>query len=256
MKWIKRIAIVVISVVLLLLLVNIGLNWWISSRLPGIINRENDSPYQITYKDLDISLLTRNLTATEIIVVPKSSLDSKKQKAGLYGKIKSLEVNGFSVWEIVFSDRIKARSLVVNTPELTLLKTSARAIDNPKSITSEVVKPFSKIVYVSDVFLNNGGIKITDVVSDRRILSVSNINIKLEGIEITDETLARKMPFSFKTYAIDCDSVFYQASEFYHLVTKKIETTEKGLTLNGFKMVPEYNRENFLNRIPIEKDLY
>src|SRR5690606_17281640 len=52
------------------------------------------------------------------------------------------------------------------------------------------------------------------------------------------------------------DSVFYQASEFYHLVTKKIETTEKGLTLNGFKMVPEYNRENFLNRIPIEKDLY
>jgi hypothetical protein len=256
MKWIKRISIVVVSLVLLIILLNFGLNWWISVRLPGIINRENDSAYQITYKDVDVSLVTRNLTATDIVLVPKSSLDSKKGKAGLYAKIKSVEVNGFSIWQIVSGNRIDARSLVIDKPEVTLLKANERAIDNPKSISSEVVKPFSKVIKVSDVFLNNGTIKITGIAKNKRILDVSNINIKLEGISVTDKTLAETVPFSFKTYAIDCDSIFYQSSEYYHFVTHKIETTNNGLRVKGFRMIPEYSRVNFVRRIPMERDLY
>ncbi len=256
MKWIKRIAIIVVSLVALLLLANVGLNWWISRKLPQIINRENDTPYQITYKDIDISLLAHQMRAKEIVVVPKSSLDSKKQKAGLYAKIESIEVNGFSIWQILGSDRIQARSLVVDKPQVILLKANARAIDNPKSIGSEVVKPFSKVIAVRDVFLNNGSIKITGIEKNERILDVSNVNIKLEGIAITDKTLSQKLPFSFETYMIDCDSVFYQSSEYYYLVSKKIETTNHGLNIKGLKVVPEYSRENFIHRIPMERDWY
>lgn len=256
MKWIKRIAVVLVSLVLLIVLLDIGLNWWISSRLPGIINRENDSPYQITYKDLDISLLSRNLTAKEIVVVPKSSLDSKKQKAGLYANVESLEVNGFSIWDILFSQRITARNLIVNKPEVTLLKSNERALDNPKSITSEVVKPFSKIIYVSDVFLNNGEIKITGLTNNRRILDVANITIKLEGIAITDETLALKMPFTFKTYSIDCDSVYYRSGAVYDMKLTKVKTTNIGLAFEDFSMKPRISRKAFVRSIPKEKDLY
>lgn len=256
MKWIKKIAIVLLLVVAVVIVANVGLNWWISSRLPQIINRENDSRYQITYKKLEISLLSRNIAARDIIVVPKSSLNSKKGKSGVYAKIQSLEVNDFSIWEILFSNQIKARSLVVNKPEVTLLKSGTRALSNPKSITSKVVKPFSKIIYVSDVFLNNGSVRINATAGNSKLLDVSNINIKLQGIAITDATLDKKIPFTFATYAIDCDSIYYRTGEFYHLVTKKIQTTQNGLAIKGFKMVPEYSRENFIKRIPMEKDLY
>jgi hypothetical protein len=256
MKWIKRISIVVVSLVLLLILLNFGLNWWISVRLPGIINRENDSPYQITYKDIDVSLVSRNMTATDIVVVPKSSLDSKKGKAGLYAKVKSVEVNGFGIWQIISGKRIDARSIVIDKPSVTLLKANERAIDNPKSISSEVVRPFIKIINVSDVFLNHGTIKITGIAKNKRILDVSNVNIKLEGIAITDQTLEETVPFTFKTYAIDCDSIFYKSSQYYHLVTQKIETTNNGLSVKGFKVIPEYDKQTFARIIPMERDLY
>jgi len=256
MKWVKRIAVIVLSLVVLLVLANVGLNWWIEKRLPQIINRENDSQYKITYKDIDVSLVARTIAAKEIIVVPKTSLNSSKEKAGLYAKIKSLEVNGFGIWQLLSGERITARSLVVDYPEVTLLKANNRAIDNSKSIGSEVVKPFSKVITVSDVFLNHGSVKINEIIKDKRILDVANVNIKLEGIAINNYTLTQKLPFTFKTYAIDCDSVFYQSSEYYHLVSKKIETTNDGLHIKNFKVVPEYSRENFIRRIPVEKDLY
>lgn len=256
MKWIKRVTIVLAGVLLLILLLNVGLNWWIASRLPHIINRENDSPYQITYKDVDISLPARNLRASEIVVVPKSSLDTKKGKAGLYGKIESLEVNGFSIWQIVFSGRIEAKSLVIEKPGLTLLKSSEKAIDNPKSIGSEVVRPFSKIITVNDVFLNHGAIRITGLKDNKRILDVANINIKLEGIAITDQTLAQKLPFAFKTYAIDCDSVYYRSGAVYDMKLSKVKTTNTGLAFEDFSMKPRLSRRAFVRSIPKEKDLY
>ncbi|CAM3341827.1 DUF748 domain-containing protein [Flavobacterium longum] len=255
MKWIKRIAIVVLSCLALAFVVDFALNWWIAAKLPRIINRENDTPYQITYKDLDISLLGRNLTATEVVVVPKASLHSTKTKAGLYANIGRLEINGFGMWSILFGDRIKARNLIVEKPEVTLFKKNDRALDNAKSISSEVVKPFSKIITVSDVFLNHGSIQIIGL-DNRRILAVANINIKLEGIAVTEETLSQKIPFTFRTYAVDCDSLFYQSNSFYHMVTRKIATTESGLSVKDFKMIPEFPRREFVNRLKQERDIY
>ena len=255
MKWTKRIVILVFSCLALAFAIDLGLNWWIAAKLPHIINRENDTPYQITYKDLDISLLGRSLTAKGIVVVPKSSLKSTQTKAGLYANIQRLEVNGFGIWAFLLGDRIKARNLIVENPEVTLYKKNDRALDNAKSISSEVVKPFSKIITVSDVFLNHGSIRIVGL-DNRNILSVANVNIKLEGIAVTDKTLAQKIPFTFRTYAMDCDSLFYRPSRFYEMVTRKIATTESGLSVKDFKMVPQYSRREFVNRLAQERDIY
>jgi hypothetical protein len=256
MKWIRRILVGIITLLLLIALVDIGLNFWIARQLPHIINENNNSPYNISYKDLDISLLNRNLKATEIIVVPKSSLDIKAGKPGLYAKIKSIEVNDFSIWDMAFSKKIHAKSLVVTEPEVTLLKTSEKALDNPKSITSQVVAPFSKIIYVSDVFLNNGQFKINAIKNNISILNVSNISIKLEGIFITEKTLSQKLPFSFTTYSIDCDSVYYRPSRFYNMTLRKLQTTDTGLKFLAFNMRPNLSRRAFVKAIPKEKDLY
>lgn len=255
MKWIKKIALVLLSCVAVAIVLNIVLNWWIAARLPEIINRENDTPYQVTYRELHVSLLDRTLTADDIVVVPKASLNNLKVKAGLYAKMERIEVNGFGIWAILTGDRIKAKNLIIEKPELTLYKQSSRALDNPKSISSEVVKPFSKIVTVNNVFLNKGTIQIIGL-DNRRILAVANTNIKLEGIAVTEETLAGKIPFTFKTYAIDCDSLFYQTNSFYHMVTRRISTTESGLSVKDFKMIPEYPRREFVNRLPQERDIY
>ncbi len=255
MKWIKRIAIGLLSLVLIVVLADIGLNAWIKYQLPHIINENNDSPYEITYKELKISLLDRNLKATDIVLVPKASLNHSKNKAGIYSKITAIEVNDFSLWDIVFGKRIHARNLIVSNPEVNLLKANEKALENPKSIGSEIVKPFSRIITVSDVFLNNGKFRI-GTLKNKTILEISNVSIKLEGILITDATLAQKLPFAFRTYAIDCDSVFYRPDGFYRMTLQGLKTTNTGLRFDKFELRPELNRKAFVRALPKEKDIY
>ncbi len=256
MKWYKKAIIAVVSVFLLIVLVNIALNFWIAKKLPQIINEANESPYLITYKDLDISLLNRNLEATEIVVVPKSSLNNSANKAGIYANIGSLEVSNFNIWDIIFSDKIHAKSLTLTKPEITIIKDRTKKVKGKnKAVRDDIVAPFSKLIYVSDVFMKNANVRMVDM-KNEAILTVYNMSFNLEQILVTEETLAQKLPFSYGKYKVICDSVFYQPSVFYQIRGKDFKTTEQTLSIGTFEMVPQQNRKAFVKMLATEKDQF
>ncbi|WP_300566252.1 hypothetical protein [Flavobacterium sp.] len=256
MKWVKRITIGLVALSLLALILDLGLNYWISARLPRIINGKNDFPYSITYEDLDISLLNSTILAKNIYLHPKKSIEDAPIKTGIYAQIKTVEVKKFKFWNLIFNDKIKAKSITITRPKVTLYKKSESAITNSKSINSQIVAPFSKVIFVSDIYLYGGDLKIIHTQNKKNILSVANISVKLEEIVITDDILKKKIPFSYRNYAFSCDSIYYRPNQFYHILTKQIETTEKGLSVKNFEMIPEYSRREFVKIIKKEKDIY
>lgn len=235
---------------LLVVIVNIGLNLWIKSELPKIINKKNDSAYFITYKNLQISLLHSNIKATEIVIVPKAALKDSINKSGIYGKVAALEIKGFKVLNLLFNDKLKAKSITVDEPKVVLYQKN-----NKDNIRNSVAEPFEKIITVSDIFVNHGDFKMMSV-KDKAVLSAHNINLNLDGIVITDDILDNKIPFQFNDYKLSCDSLYYHPNEFYHIKTNKIKTTKTDLKIDKFKMLPTYSRREFVSKIPKEKDLY
>lgn len=252
----KKIILIVLGFVLLVIVLNIGLNSWIKYQLPRLINEKNKSAYHISYKSVEVSLLDATIHADSILLVPKKAIRDEKIKAGIYAKIHAIDVAQLSIWSVLFSDRIKAKSITINKPEIVLYKKNEKALNRSRSIESEVVKPFEKIITVSDIFLKNGDVKIINVANDKAILSVSNINIQLDGIVINEDILKQKIPFSYKSYALSCDSLYYRANPFYHIKSKKISTTQNGLKLKDFRLIPELTRREFVQKIEKEKDLF
>lgn len=251
MKWYWKVLIGIGSLVLLVIIINVGLNIWINSQLPKIINRENDSAYFITYKNLNVSLLTSNISANEIVIVPKAALKDAINKNGIYAKIHNVEIKNFKIWDLVFSDKLKAQSIIVQQPKVILYSKNDK-----ENIRNSVVKPFEKIISVSDVFLNHGDLKIINVKNNKAVLSVNNINFNLDGIVITDTTLKDKIPLKFANYTLNCDSLYYHPNDFYHIKTKRIRTTKSDLTIHNFEMLPTYSRQEFVSKLSKEKDLY
>lgn len=251
-----KIIITVFSLLLLVLLLNWGLNIWVNTKLPELISEKNQTPYHITYSKLDVSLLSRNIKASGIVVVPKASMKDTLNKAGIYSKIESIEIADFSIWNVLFSDKIKAHSITVNRPEVVLYKKNRKAVNNSKSIRSEVVEPFQKLIMVSNVNLNKGDFKIVYVKNNTPVLSVKNVTVQLDGILITNETLEKKIPFSYKSYAFNCDSLFFLTNNQYYIRANNIKTTNSGLELKNFSMASEFNRKQFVNQLAKEKDLF
>lgn len=250
MKWQTKVLIGICSFILLVVILNIGINIWAKVQLPKIINRENDSAYLITYKNLNISLLHSNIKADEIVIVPKAALKDSIKKSGIYGKVHALEIKSFKVFNLLFNDKLKARSITIEKPKVVLYQKN-----NKGNIRNSVTEPFEKIISVSDVFLNHGDFKIINVKNNKAVLGTYNVNLQINGIVITDKILEKKIPVEFSNYTVSCDSIYYHPGEFYHIETEKINVTKTNLSIANFKMTPEYSRREFVAKIPKEKDL-
>lgn len=250
MKWYWKILIALCAVALLLLLLNIGLNIWIDRQLPKIINRENDSEYFITYKDLDVSLWDSRIVANSIVVVPKKALKDSLNKAGIYAKIDQVKVTDFDIWEVAFHDKIIAKSMSIEKPDIVLYKKKSRY-----DVKETVVGPFDKIVSVSDILVRHGNLQIFSGKHKTPFLNVQNINVQLDGVLVSETSLAEVIPFHFRNYALSCESLYFEPNPFYHIRAKKIKSTKTNLRIDRFEMVPQMGRREFVASIPKEKDL-
>ncbi|HEX8015395.1 MAG TPA: hypothetical protein VF465_09205 [Flavobacterium sp.] len=249
----KKIAIALISLFLLGIFLDIGLNYWIKKQLPIIIHEKNKTVYNINYEKIEVSLWSRNIYAQTLLVSPKNQ--PKDSKNGLFSKIESITIEHFNIWDLVFNDVIQAESIIINKPRIILYKKGEKLLNNSKSIKSEILEPFRKIIAVSNIYLNDGTVDVVSLDSEKPILSIKKIILKLEGILLTDATLKEKIPIQYKSYALVIDSLFFRTSVFYHLNIGKISTGKNFLKINNFSYIPQFNRPDFIKQLKKEKDI-
>jgi len=250
----KKIAIGVISLFLFVILANIGLNYWIKKQLPIIVNDKNKTAYNIHYEKIEVSLFSRNINATTLLISPKNQ--PKDSKNGLFSKIESITIKHFNIWDLAFNDLIQAESIIINKPRVILYKKGEKLLNNSKSIKNEIIEPFRKIVAVSNIYLNDGSVDVVSLDTDKPILSVKKIILKLEGILLTDATLKEKIPMRFEKYVLVCDSLYYKPSAFYAMNISQISTEKNFLKIKKFSYLPEFSRKDFVKRLDKEKDIY
>lgn len=256
MVWWKKIVVFVLSLLALIFVLNIGLSFWIKKELPKIINENNDSPYHIVYKTIDITLLSGTILINDITIVPKKAMNKTSDKTGLFATISDVDIKGISIWSFLFNKKIKASKLIISQPEIILYKNDDKALNNPKSINEGVVKPFKNTISVSDIELENANLKIISTKTNLPSLVISNLSLELDNVVLDDETIKEKIPFNYKDFDFSCDSIYFRANEFYHLKAENINSTKSELKIDNFKLFSEYSRAEFVRKIPVEKDIY
>ena len=248
----KKIIFGIVASLALLLLVNFGLNFWLTNRLPKVIQENNETAYHINYDKLTVDLIPANIHITNVVVVPKTIPKNSAHKIGVYATTASITINNFNIWHFLFNDKIKAKSITIDKPDVFLYKKDK----NTRTIQKEVMEPFEKIIVVSNIFLTNGKLAVISTFDDEIILGTQNISTTIEGIVINDAILERSIPFLFDKYVVDCDSLYYKPNDFYTIKAQKLKTTNHTLHLKNFEYLPDYSRAEFIKKIPKEKDLF
>lgn len=250
MKWYFKILIGLCSLLVFGIILNIVLNIWIKYPISKIISNKNDSAYFVTYKSINVSIWNSSIVANDIVIIPRKAVKDTLNKAGIYAEIKKIKVTKFKVWDVLFNDKIKAKSISIEKSNVVLYKK-----EKNENVRESVVGPFDKIISVGEVALVNANFKIYDVDSKITMLNVQNINVQLDGIVVTKSTLEDKIPFQFKEYSVTCDSLYFHPNEFYNIKTNKIKITNSDIKIDEFQMIPTYSRRQFVSKISKEKDL-
>lgn len=249
MPVLRKIVIGVLSFAALVVLINYGLTYYITKKLPAIISENKKFPYNISYQDMDISILNGNITVYKAAVAPKDSTEVKLNE-GAFATINRIDIKGFKIWPFLREDKIKVRRVVLDTPEVILYEKKKKY-----NAEDDFVKPFKNAITTESFEIINGNFKMLNRKLNA-LLKASRIYFTVNDIRVDSSTINSNVPVRYSGYDLKCDSLFYKAGDFYNITALKVNTTDSILTIDNFKLIPLHSRTAFVKMLPKEKDQF
>lgn len=249
MKLLRKIVIILLSFLLLIAIAGFGLSWYVSEKLPSILRGEKDFPYNVSYANLDIDLLSGSFTIQNAYLAPKDSLNQGIQ-TGAFGKIERIEVNNFSLLALLRKNQIAVSEVIIIKPDVTLFFRKEKY--DPQK---DFVKPFENTISTGKLVIKNGEFKMLDSLQKPSV-KVANISFELTNIKVDSTTLKKDIPVRYRDYTLKCDSLFFDMGKHYTITANKLSTTDSKLSLENFRMTPKQSREQFTRMQPKELDQF
>lgn len=239
-KFFKIFSIILGILFLLLLVGNFGLNFWLKNKLPDYI--KNNSNFLVTYKSLDVNLGTGNIFATDISINNKNP--ENQNIIRIKGTIDTLSISRLGIFDALFNEKVSTSNLVLNKPNLKIF------LAKKKFKSEKDRNPFS----VENIKITAGTIQIFKP-TKQKLLSVNDLNLKVENLRLTKNTKDEKSPFSFDQYELNGKNLFYRTNDVYILTATYLQTKEGQFTIKDFALIPLLSPQNFKKFFPNRKNL-
>lgn len=225
----------------IILLANFGLNIWLKTQLPDYIKKNTN--YKVSYKSLSVDLGTGNILATGITVNNKNPQNTSV--IGFQGTIDTLKISRFGIYDAIFNKVINSNDLLLAKPNLNII------LAKPKDIkTDKEQNPVS----FENIKISNGTIQVFKH-TKQKLLAVNDLDLFVENLQLTEETLENRLPVTFDRYSIKGKDVFFQSADIYTINVNKITTTNGQVSVDGFYLKPIIDFGQFIKKYPKKKQL-
>lgn len=241
-KWVKKSLIGLGVLLIIFLLANFGLNIWLKTQLPNYI--KNNTDYKVSYKTLDVDLGTGNIVSTGISVNSKNPQNINV--IGLQGTIDTLKISRFGIYDAIFNKQINSSDLLLASPNLNVIL--AKPVDHK---TGKKRNP----VLFENIRINNGIINIFRH-TKQKFLSVEQLDLFVENLQMTEESVENKLPVVFDKYDIKGKRFFFRPDNVYALKIDKITTSNGQMSVENFRLIPLLTFAQFKRFYPQKPKLF
>lgn len=241
-KWVKKLLVGLGVLLVIILLANFGLNIWLKTRLPDYI--KNNTDYKVSYKSLEVDLLSGNILATKISVNNKNPQNNNV--IGLQGTIDTLKISRFGIYDAVFNKQISSSDLLLSKPNLNVIL--AKPADDKTGKKRNPVK-------FENIRINDGDVSVFRH-TKQKFLSVEDLDLYVENLQLTEESVEDKLPVVFDAYDIKGKNFFVRPDDVYALKIDAIRTSDGQMTVDNFQLVPVLDFEQFKKYYPKKNKLF
>ncbi|WP_312074998.1 hypothetical protein [Chryseobacterium sp.] len=240
--WVKKLFLFLGIFFGLILIANFALNIWLKTQLPDYIKKNTD--YKVSYKKLDVNLGNGDIFASGISVASKNP--NNTQKIALQGTIDTLKISRFGIWDALFNKKISSTDLLLAKPNLNI--TLADAVDKN---TGKKKNPVS----FENIRISDGKITVFKPTKEK-FLSVQDLDLMVENLQMTEESVEDKLPVVFDSYSIKGENFFFQPDKSYQLTIAKILTKNGQMSVENFNLKPLLSFDDFKKNFPKQKQLF
>lgn len=233
----KIIGIVICCLLFLALITNIILNGIIKNQLLKIIDERNDTAYQLTYDDINFSVFNNSLSIENAEIKPKANVNIKKD-IDFFGKVEKISVTGVNFFELIKNKNLKAFTISIIGPDLTVLQTEKRdTIPTQSKLTT--------VIDIDKISVQKAHLRMMNVTNDTLLHELFNFNATIDGIHMGKYTVSKNIPFTYTDYQFKIDSVYSVVNDLQFAKSNTIEIDKDHIVINNFKLLPYVNAKDF-----------
>lgn len=241
-KWVKKLFVGLGILLVIILLANFGLNIWLKTQLPKYI--KNNTDYKVSYKSMEVDLMSGNILATKISVNSKNPQNINV--IGLQGTIDTLKISRFGIYDAIFNKQISSSDLLLSKPNLNVI------LAKPKDDkTGKKRNP----VRFENIRINDGNISIFRY-NKQKFMSVQDLYLYVENLQLTEESVEDKLPVVFDKYDIKGKNFFIRPDDVYALRINSIKTSDGQMSIDNFQLVPVLDFDQFKKYYPKKNKLF
>ncbi|KMQ69666.1 hypothetical protein ACM39_00980 [Chryseobacterium sp. FH2] len=241
-KWVKKLFVVFGILLAIILLANFGLNIWLKTQLPNYI--KNNTDYKVSYKTLEVDLGTGNIFSTGISINSKNPQNTNV--IGLQGTIDTLKISRLGIYDAIFNKQISSSDLLLAKPNLNVIL--AQPVDKK---TGKKRNPF----LFENIRINDGSVNIFRH-TKQKFLSVQQLNLFVENLQMTEESVENKLPIVFDKYDIKGKDFFFRPDNVYALKINEVKTSNGQMAIDGFRLIPLLTFDQFKRFYPKKTKLF
>jgi hypothetical protein len=219
-KTLKVTGIVVGSILLLILVLNIGFSLWLKYQLPDYI--KNKTPYAITYKTLNVEIISGSISADDILIKSKNPND--KKVLAIDGFVDGLNVSRLGIIDLIKNKKINTNSIRLTNPRLKIRLAQPKTKDSAKE-----PMPF----LIRNIDITKGNIEVIKP-DDSKVFSAKNLNLEIKNLSLNDNP--DELPFALDSYKITAKDFFARISDVYTINSSDVKTNNGQLEINDFEL--------------------
>lgn len=207
-----------------------GLNHFIHKHIPELIAEKNTTPYSFTYEDIEYSPGLRRLSITGITITPKDTT-TYKNTTYIKGKVDEIVIQGVAIRELFKTKNLRANKIRLIAPDFIVIQGDSASTEQPKiDITNSI--------NISAIIVEHAHLLIKNRANQTRINEIYNFNATIQGVHFDQEVKEKAIPFSYETYAINCDSVYSKLNDWHKLTVGKVTVAPTSLEVNALTIKP------------------
>lgn len=203
---------------------------------------------KIQYQDINVNVLT----GCVMIIQPKLWVYGKTtQEMIAQIELNELSINDISYWNYLFKDKIAIKNISFDKPKAIY---HHNKLVNLESSQKSYTNALDNDVEIGAIEIINGDVGIFSVDKDSLMVKAKDVNFKINAVGINKSSLKQKIPFTFGSYKLTYNDMFYVMNDFENLSMNAADFNTDFYKIQNLAIKTKYSPVDLSNQIAVERD--
>lgn len=241
-----------LMVLLILLMGYLGLRQFLRYRLRSYLNTEIKEGIGISHKGMGLELLE----GSAYFEHPSINL-SPAAKLGLVGRLDlgGLQINKIDYFNLLLNGELNISSITLEGLD-TQLETKKLVETLALNDTTVVPAKLGITIRLAELMITGGRIRVMDGETKEPLLQLDHLDLAISDVELSDRTLAAKIPFTGKDYDLSAEAIFVKASRWENLSIAELRGDHSYTYAKTLRYYTAMDRDRLDRNLSTEKDHY